>query len=102
MTLADLVDAGPAVSRRGVRKITRSDRSSFVLHGFSARHRILDERRDELVLKYPDQWVGLASNGTLVAADTVDELVEKLERKSVPRSDVAVRFMATKRRRMIL
>ena len=102
MTATGSVGLEPVVRRRRVRKLERGSGSRGDLRGFKARHRILDERREELVRKYPDQWVAFASNGTLVAADTVDDLIEKLDRKRLRGGDVAIRFMATTRRRMIL
>ena len=72
------------------------------LRDFGVRSQVLDQRHDELLQKYPDQWVALTSNWTLVAADTVEELAQSLDKKGLRRNDVAYRFMATNRRPMIL
>ena len=72
------------------------------LRDFGARSQALDQRHDELLQKYPDQWVALTSNWTLVAADTIEELAQSLDKKGLRRNDVAYRFMATNRRPMIL
>ena len=83
----------------------RTRRNAQVEHGlrqFKIRHRMLDARREELVRRYPDKWVALTSNGTLVAGDTMGEVIEKLESRGLRRNDAAVKFMATTRRRMIL
>ena len=102
MTTAQTKGSEPGIRRRKVRKLQASSSSHRSLGGFQARHRALDEHKEELVGKYPDQWVAFTANGTLVAAETVDELIEKLDRKGLRGGDVAIRFMATTRRRMIL
>ena len=52
--------------------------------------------------KYPDQVVALTSNGTLVAAPTMKELVEKLEQKGLDRRGAATKLMETTPRMLIL
>ena len=85
-----------------ITKIEGQNDLTAVLRGFRARRHTLDERHDELVLKYPDRWVALTSNGTLIAADTVTDLVDQMERKGLTSNDAAVRFMATIPKHMIL
>ena len=70
------------------------------LRQFSKRHRLLDAWREDLVRKYPDQWVAFTSNGTIVAGPTIEELCRKLDSKGLCRRSAAVKFMATVRRRV--
>ena len=72
------------------------------LRDFQKRIRFLDANHAELVKKYPDQVVALTSNGTLVAAPTTAELVEKLDRKGLRRDNAATRLMETTPRMWIL
>lgn len=77
-------------------------RVAYELQDFQKRNRFLDANYAELVKKYPDQWVALASNGTLVAAPTTGELVEKLEQKGLDRRGAATKLMETTPRMLIL
>ena len=77
-------------------------RVAYELQDFQKRNRYLDANYAELVKKYPDQVVALTSNGTLVAAPTVKELVEKLEQKGLDRNGVATKLMETNPRMLLL
>ena len=48
------------------------------LRDFKARSERLGDMRPELLKKYPDQHVALTENGILVAAMTIEEVVEKI------------------------
>ena len=72
------------------------------LKRYQERVRMLDRLLPSLRVKYPDNWVALTANGSIVAAPTVIEMVEKLEQKKLPGNDAAVKFIATSPRRMIL
>lgn len=72
------------------------------LKQFTSRHRFLDARREELTRRYPNQWVCLTSNGTIVSGHNIDELLEKLERKKLSRQGAAIKLMTTEPKRMIL
>ena len=69
---------------------------------FKKRTHFLSVHRPELTCKYPDQWVGLACNWTLIAAPTLDDMLSKMEAIGITREGLAVKLMATKPRRMIL
>ena len=72
------------------------------LSDYRNRVRLLEEKHDEMQKKYPDQWVALTADGTIVAAATIDEIMEKLRRKGLKGNDAAMKFMATMHRQMIL
>ena len=55
----------------------------------------MDANHAELVKKYPDQVVALTTNGTLVAAPTITELLEKIERKGLDRRGAATKLLET-------
>ena len=69
---------------------------------FKKRTLFLSARRPELTRRYPDQWVGIASNGTLVAAPSIEEVLDKLKDKGISKRGFAMKLMATQPRRMIL
>ena len=75
---------------------------AYELQDFQKRHRFLDANSAELVKKYPDQWVALTTNWTLVAAPTTGDLIEKLERKGLRREGAARKLLETNPRMLIL
>ena len=59
------------------------------------------ELRPELLAKYPDQYVALTRNWTLVVADSTAELIEKMD--AMGELGGAVRdFLGTKPRRRLM
>ncbi len=86
----------------GVIVVGNSRQVSYGLKQYRDRVHLLERLCPRLEKEYPDQWVALASNGTVVAASTMPEMVEKLDRKGLQSNDAAVRFMATTPHRMIL
>ena len=48
------------------------------LRDYKERSRILRENHDELIAKYPDQWVALGDNWEFVVADSHAVLLDKL------------------------
>ena len=62
----------------------------------------LRDHRPELTRRYPDQLVALSSNGTLIAASTIEGILSKVEERGLNKRALAVKRMATKPRRLIL
>ena len=56
----------------------------------------------ELMQKYPDQRAALTENGTLVVADSMEELVAKIKELRERPGSAATLFLNTKPRRVIL
>ena len=48
------------------------------LRDYSERDQLLIDNHDELIAKYPDQWVALGDNWEFVVADTHAALLDKL------------------------
>ena len=69
---------------------------------FKKRTRYLSAHRPELTRKYPDQWVGLAGNGTLIAGPTIRDVLSKVEARALDKEGLAVKLMVSEPRRMIL
>ena len=62
----------------------------------------LRDHRSELTNKYPDQWVALSANGTLIAASSIKGVLSKVEEKGLRKRGLAVKLMATTPRRLVL
>ena len=62
----------------------------------------LDARTAELTQRYPDQFVAITTDGTVVATDTMAEMIDALDKKGIDSRTAAVKFMSAKPYRMIL
>ena len=83
-------------------KLTATTPLSDGMRQFKKRIHFLSIHRPRLTRKYPDQWVGLSCNGTLIAGPTMQAVLDKVESKGLNRQGLAVKLMATKPRRLIL
>ncbi len=54
-----------------------------------------DSRRDELTEKYPDQYVALAADDTIVASETLEGIFEELDRLGLEREPCVVEFLSS-------
>ena len=68
---------------------------AYQLQNFQKRHLFLIANHAELLKKYPDQVVALTTNWTLVAAPTMTELLEKIEKKGLDRRSAATKLVET-------
>ena len=57
---------------------------------------------DTLMDRYPDKWVGVWHGEVQAAEDDLASLLNVLEKKDVPRSETAIRFMETEPATLIL
>ena len=63
----------------------------------------LDAEHTDLLRLYPDQWVAMGKDGSIVAAaDTIDGLFQKLDEKQIPYKDVVHDFMDSNPRSLLL
>ncbi len=69
---------------------------------YEARSERLLNMRAELIRKYPDQWVALTEGGTLVAAESVAEMVAQIKQLGERPGYAAAEFLNTRPRRWIL
>lgn len=56
---------------------------------------LFDRRRDELTEKYPDQYVALAADDTIVASETLEEIFEELDRRGLEREPCVIEFLSS-------
>ena len=56
---------------------------------------LFDRRRDELTEKYPDQFVALAADDTIVASETLEGLFAEIDRLGLRRGDCVGEFLSS-------
>lgn len=62
------------------------------LLAFERRHAELETRRAELLRQYPNKWVALC-DGQVMAADTLEGLLQCLAEKGVPSQETPVEYL---------
>ncbi len=63
----------------------------------------MDAEHSDLLRRYPDQWVAMGKDGSIVAtANTVDALFQQLDEKQVPYEDVAHDYLDSNPRTLLL
>ena len=71
------------------------------LRAFRARVDRMESQKERLTRDYPDQWAALHS-GDFVVAESLDDVLEKLEGQGVPTSEAVIRFLDSNPKNMIL
>lgn len=61
----------------------------------------LSEDHPRFIDEYPQKWVAVA-DGTVVTADTLDELLAEVDRRAIPRERLMVRFIDRDERVLVL
>ena len=56
---------------------------------------LFDSRREELTQKYPDQFVVLAADDTIVASETLEGLFAEIDRLGLRRGDCVGEFLSS-------
>lgn len=70
-----------------------------ILDGITAaekRYDYLDSRREELLEKYPDQFVAVTENDVVATARTMKKLLSELKKKGFESNDVSIEFITAK------
>ena len=62
----------------------------------------LSSRQQELVMQYPKQWVAVKDDDVVCSGRTLSELVTECADKGVGLHDVAIRYLDTEKRIMVL
>ena len=57
---------------------------------------LFDSRRAEFTAKYPDHFVALASDDTVLASETLQGVFEEIDRRGLHRGDCVVKYVAAK------
>ena len=61
-----------------------------------------ETRREELLKKYPDQWVAILNQKVMGAADSPAELREQFKVKGIPTNRMVLRHLSTKPRILVV
>ena len=69
---------------------------------YKARHRRVFDQWPALLANYPDQWIGVAPDETLVVGDSMAEVLALLDQAGAKRGESIVEFLNTKPRRLKL
>ena len=69
---------------------------------YKARYRRMFDQWPALLEKYPDQWIGIAPDETLVVGDSMAEVLALLDQAGAKRGESIVEFLNTKPRRLKL
>ena len=56
---------------------------------------LFDSRRDELTAQYPDQFVAMAADDTIIASETLDGLFAEIDRRGLFRGDCVGEFLSS-------
>ena len=94
-------DALDAMKRWEQRSDAEKARDLAELRDFGERSQRLEAMRPELTEKYPDRWVALTESYQQVVADTITELVAKIQDLGERPEFSAAKCMHTRRRRTI-
>jgi hypothetical protein len=63
---------------------------------------LFSKERPRLIDEYPRKWVGVFKGSVQADADTLRDLLRKLDEKKIPRSSVVVRYIDKTIRTMVL
>lgn len=69
---------------------------------YGERCELFDRRRGELTAKYPDQFVAMAVDDTIVASETLDGVFEELDKRGLEREPCVVEFLSSEPENWIL
>ena len=80
----------------------RPDNTARSLRKFQRSARVLSSNQPRLINEYPDQWVAVSDSTVVAHGKSLDNVLRKVDRKGVRRSDVIVRFIERTQRTLIL
>lgn len=91
-----------ALAERMARTEEDRARERAVSEEYKARWRHLEDKTAELTEKYPDRWVSLTGDWELLVADSLDEIMAKLDAKNARRPQPITKLLRTQEPRWIL
>ena len=63
---------------------------------------ILSTPGQDLPALYPDKWIAINNGQVQVFADTMDGVLNAIDRRGIPRADTIIRFITKEPRKFIL
>ena len=91
-----------AMQQREQRSEAEKARDRVELRDFGERCQRLEQMRPQLTTQYPDQWVALTESCEQVVADTITELVAKIEKGGTRPGYAARKYLNSQPQRQIL
>ena len=79
-----------------------SDAIAEGIRWYGERCDLFDSRRDELTAQYPDQFVAMAADDTIIASETLDGLFDEIDRRGIAREPCVVEYLSSKPEMWIL
>ena len=73
-----------------------SDAIAEGIRWYGERCDLFDSRRDELTAQYPDQFVAMAADDTIIASKTLDGLFDEIDRRGIEREPCVVEYLNSK------
>ena len=78
------------------------DRFAREMQDFRETAKVLSADHERMIDNYPDKWVALYSGEVRAFGDSIDSVLDEVDAKGIPRSQIIVRFIDTEPRTMIL
>jgi hypothetical protein len=75
---------------------------STSLERFAKSARALSADKPNLIDAHPERWIALYNGSVKASGDSVDEVMTKLDEMEIPRSEVIVRFITRKPKKLFL
>jgi hypothetical protein len=72
------------------------------LRAFSDDARVLSSKRQHLLERYPNMWVGIYERKVVAKGESLDSVIEQLVALGIPRGRAIVRFISKHPRKMFL
>jgi len=63
---------------------------------------LLAQQRPNLVKKHPNKWIAFYDGKVVFIADTLEELLQIVDKEGLPRDRVVTQFLSTEKKIMIL
>ena len=63
---------------------------------------VLSSPDQDLPTLYPDKWIAINNGQVQVFADTMDGILNAIDRRGIPRADTLIRFITKEPRKFIL
>lgn len=84
------------------RTAERADRIADSLTRFEDAATVLSSEHPRLIDEYPNRWVAVSDRRVLAHGDTIDAVLEAVDRKGIDRASVIVRLIERNQRTLIL
>ncbi len=72
------------------------------LREFSNRVQVFECKRAELTAQYPNKWIAMYNEDIVAVADSLQDLLSRMDDRGVPRKEAIVEYMDTEQRSMVL